>query len=256
MYRYHRWVNQAGLIRLELRPAGRSEAGSEYVLVVLNLGGRPVRLRLEAQEDGGGLSFSLPDEVTVADGSEEEVRLTVAPLRRRWFGGRRTLPFTLSAAAVLNPALSVSTTGEYEDRPIDWKRPAVAGIAAAAVVLVVAAGLLLANGSRTSHSSGATPPKSSFAFTATIRSIPGAAVMPGSLCYHLAPENVPFHVVLTQVSSGKTPATLDEWDDDGQNGGDCVIVPQMLTAGPGTLTLQAWVNGSRVGDVVVAGAGK
>jgi hypothetical protein len=248
-------VNQAGLIRLALRQTGTSETQADYALVVLNLGGRPVRLGLDAHDAGGGLSFTLPGEVTVPDGSEEEVRLTVAPPPRRLFVRTRTLAFTVTAVAENNPAVSVSVTGAYEDRPVVWKRPAIAGAGAAAAIVAVAAALLLLGGRSTSKSPS-NAPKTSYTLTATLRSAPGATVMPAGLCYHLAPENVPFHVVLSQAVNGKTPATLDEWEDDGQNGGDCVIVPQMLTAGAGTLSLQAWVNGTRVGDVVLAGAGK
>jgi hypothetical protein len=243
-------VNQARLIRLELRQAAVLDAGSQYVLTVLNLGGRPVRLRLQAQAESDQISISLPEEVSVADGSEEEVRLTLTASRRRWFGGVRTLPFTVTAVAENDPAVAVSTAGEYEDRPIDWRRPAIAGIGAAVAVVAVAAALLLIGGRGKSHVA-AGPPPSRWDFTATIRGSGGASVMPGSLCYHLAPENVPFHVVLSQALNGRGPATLDEWDDDGQNGGDCVIVPQMLIGNQGALSLQAWVDGARVGDVVL-----
>src|SRR5438094_4933354 len=65
--RYHGVVNQGRLIRLELRQAAISEAGSEYVLTVLNLGGRPVRLNLKAHTESDQISIYLPEAVSVAD---------------------------------------------------------------------------------------------------------------------------------------------------------------------------------------------
>src|SRR5439155_26088308 len=146
------------LIRLELRQAAISEAGSEYVLTVLNLGGRPVRLNLKAHTESDQISIYLPEAVSVADGSEEDVPLTLRARRRRWFGGLRTLRFTITAVAEHDPAMAVTTAGEYEDRPIDWRRPAIVGICAAAAGVAVAAALLLIGGGGKSHSVAGPPP--------------------------------------------------------------------------------------------------
>ena len=86
-------------------------------------------------------------------------------------------------------------------------------------------------------------PQVSYVMTITLDASqynPGAVV---TYCYHLSPENVPYQA---QLFNGST--SVGQWDDNGNNGGDCRQIPISSTAAPGsrTLTVQSYINGAMV----------
>lgn len=68
------------------------------------------------------------------------------------------------------------------------------------------------------------------------------------LCYHMSPENVPFHVVLLESVNGDNPQQAGTWDDDGAGGGACASLTLDATAPAGTrdFTLRATINSQTV----------
>ena len=256
-------MNSLRLIRAELHSTAIEGPENQYELVLLNLGGRPAELLLEARDDSGQLSFSLPKSISVADGSEVRLPFTARAPERDLFGRRRSLPFTVSVQRADDPAFEpVLAGGRFEEGPREWKAPASiaglrqfavpTGIVAAFLLFGLAAAVVFKGSGEKKGSGAAAPAQPAYAFTAQWGSSANHRVVPASLCYHLNPENVPFHVVLSQWDGARPQALLDEWDDDGVNGGDCVMMLQVQAVSSSMVVLQAFVGGSRVGQVVLS----
>jgi zinc-ribbon domain len=62
------------------------------------------------------------------------------------------------------------------------------------------------------------------------------------LCYHMEPQNIPYHVRVTQTAPG-SPHIVAEFDDNGVGGGDCINLTVHPNDHPGfTLQVQAFIG--------------
>lgn len=244
-------MNLLHLIRLDLHRSA-SGSGGEFQLVVSNLGGRPVHVRLDPTT-AGGISVDLQQELVVSGGSDQVVAVSVRPVRVRRWGSPREIPFTITATNQDDPAAEpVGASATYLEIP--EKRQvytAVAVFIAAALLTSGAIALLVATGGGKSPSgiaNGKPAAADPYTFKAEVKGLENVKNAPAFVCYHLDPENIPYHLRLALVS-GTRSDTLTEWDDNGNNGGDCLYIAQAAPAGAGKISLEAWVEGKKVGQV-------
>jgi serine/threonine-protein kinase len=114
---------------------------ARYDLTIRNEGDAPATVQLQAGDEGGSCSFSIPTSVSVPARGSASARVGVGPRRRRWGGRRETRAFTVSASQG-GGAPPVTVSGLFEDVPLGWLWFA-ALLGAGAVVAIVLAMLLL-----------------------------------------------------------------------------------------------------------------
>ena len=166
----------APALALQLSRTSAGKAASWYELTLRNQGEGPMDVRLDARDPANALAFSLPQQVMLAQGANDRVRVHVQPRKGRMFGGKRSFRFTITAAGAggggNEPPITVE--GEFEDQPPSWPLFAGAGFFGIAILAVLTA-LALAGGNDNGGS-----PKLALAetATATATAVPSATPVP------------------------------------------------------------------------------
>ena len=202
---------------------------------------------------GAGLALHLPSEVTIEAGSEQEVLLRATPAVLRRWGPTQKLPFTVTATNLNDPlAEAITSSAAVTDTADPSPIYTALGVFVVVALLSGAIALLLLTRHHSPKSVAASSSASSsgqgYTFQAEAKGLAGVKNAPAFVCYHLEPKNVPFHLRLALVN-GSHSDTLTEWDDNGNNGGDCLYIQQAAPAGNGKVSLEAWVSGKKVGAV-------
>lgn len=134
----------ASPIALVLGPQRSSRLGAaKYSLSVRNNGSAPLDVALSASSQEGGCDCSVPGRMTIGPGQTVRTELKARPRSRKWFGGKETSSFTVSASGGggVPPATAI---GQFDNVPFGFLPiGALLGVGAAAAVAAV---LLLGGG--------------------------------------------------------------------------------------------------------------
>jgi hypothetical protein len=99
-----------------------------------------------AETDADTIEIELPERVTIPSNDSTLVTVQISPRHRRWRGGTRRLPFSVSVADAGDPGPPAVVSGEFEDQPERWLPYAggaffsVAAVAVALIALLGSAG--------------------------------------------------------------------------------------------------------------------
>lgn len=118
-------------------PFGARLTATSHDLTLRNGGDEGVDLQLNADDDGGHCSFSLPNGVTVPPHGATTVTIKVRPRARRWRGSREIRWFSVMASSGDGGQPPAIVSGQFEDMPYGWLPYGLGSVVGMIIAVVV-----------------------------------------------------------------------------------------------------------------------